>query len=73
VVYSNEDRQEFARSLWRRQVKFYFQVCTLQLELALYPLGWTSVDARSLLDALGAMRTQVQQMSSAGPALSEWA
>jgi len=73
VVYSNQDRQEFARSLGRQQVKFYARVCALQLQLALYPLGWTSVDARSLLAAMGAMRTQVQQLASGGPVLSEWA
>ena len=73
VVYSNLDQHEFARSLGRQQVQFYARICALQVQLALHPLGWTSVDARSLLDALGAMRTQVQQMSYAGPALSEWA
>jgi hypothetical protein len=64
IVYSNQDQQEFARSLRRQQVKFYAQVCALQLQLALYPLGWTSVDARDLLAALGAMRTQVLQLTS---------
>ncbi len=78
VVYSNQDRQEFARSLGRQQVKFYARVCALQLQLALYPLGWTGVgwikvDARDLLAALGAMRTQVRQLASGGPVLSEWA
>jgi hypothetical protein len=78
VVYSNQDRQEFARSLWRQQVTFYAQVCELQLQLALHPLGWTSlgwtrVDARGLLAALGEIRGQVQQLASAGPVLSEWA
>lgn len=73
VVYSNQDRQEFARSLGLQQVKFYARVCALQLQLALYPLGWTSVDARGLLAAMGAMRIQVQQLASGGPVLSEWA
>jgi hypothetical protein len=74
VVYSNQDQQEFARSLRRQQVKFYARVCALQLQLVLYPLGWTSVDARDLLAALGAMRTKVLQLSSRpGPALVRWA
>jgi hypothetical protein len=73
VVYSNRDQQEFARSLRRQQVTFYARVCALQLQLALYPLGWTSVDARALLDALGAMRTKVRQLTSAGPAVAQWA
>jgi hypothetical protein len=73
VVYSNLDQQEFARSLGRQQVKFYARVCALQVQLALHPLGWTSVDARGLLDALGDMRSKVQQMTSTGPALAQWA
>jgi hypothetical protein len=75
VVYSNRDQQEFALSLRRQQLKFYGRVCALQLQLAFYPLGWTSlgwisVDARDLLAALGAMRINVQQLTSAEPALA---
>ena len=29
VVFSEEDRTEFAKSLWRQQVTFYFAVCAL--------------------------------------------
>jgi len=73
VVYSSQDQQEFARSLRRQQVSFYARVCTLHVQLALYPLGWTTVDTRGLLAALGAMRTKVQQLTSAGPTLAQWA
>jgi hypothetical protein len=73
VVYSNLDQHEFARSLGRQQVQFYARICALQVQLALHPLGWTSVDARDLLAALGDMRTKVRQMTSAGPALAQWA
>ena len=73
VVYSVHDQQQFARSLGRQQVKFYARVCTLQLELALYPLGWTTVDAGGLLASLGSMRTKVQQLTSAGPSLGQLA
>jgi hypothetical protein len=74
VVYSSRDQQEFALSLRRQQLKFYGRVCALHLQLVLYPLGWTSVDARGLLAALGAMRIKVQQLtSSTGPALSQLA
>jgi|SRR5271170_6294596 len=73
VVYSSQDQQQFARSLGRQQVKFYGRVCALQLQLALYPLGWTSVDASGLLAALGSMRTKVQQLTSAGPPLGQFA
>jgi len=74
VVYSNQDQREFARSLWRQQVQFYAGVGALQLQLALYPLGWRSADARGLLAALGDMQAKVQQLSSRpGPAVAQWA
>jgi len=73
VVYSNQDQQEFARSLGRQQVKFYARVCALHLQLALYPLGWPAVDARGLLAALGAMRSRVQQLAVQSPALGHMA
>jgi hypothetical protein len=71
VVYSDRDQQEFARGLGRQQMKFYARVCSLHLQLALYPLGWPAVDARGLLAALGAMRSRVQEIAAAGPALGQ--
>ena len=41
IVYSTQDQQEFARRLWRQQVRFYAAVCSVRLRLALYPLGWS--------------------------------
>lgn len=73
VVYSSQDQAQFARSLGRQQVKFYARVCAVQVQLALYPLGWTTVDAGDLLAALGSMRTRVQQLTAAGPSLSQLA
>jgi len=73
VVYSIHDQQQFARSLVSQQIRFYARVCALQLELALYPLGWTNVDAGGLLASLGSMRTKVQQLTSAGPSLGQLA
>src|ERR1700737_1002039 len=43
IVYSSEDRAEFAKVLWRQQVTFYFAVCSVRLRVALYPMGWTSL------------------------------
>ncbi len=65
IVYSTEDRQEFARLLWRQQIRFYAGVCSLRLQLALYPSG---LDGRQmshrLVAALTAMRDQVQLLAS---------
>jgi hypothetical protein len=64
IVYSTQDRQEFARRLWRQQIRFYAGVYLVRLELALYPLGWRGVDARGLVAAVTAMRDQVVLLSS---------
>jgi hypothetical protein len=66
VVFSTRDQQEFARSLWRQQVRFYAQFCMLYVQLSLYPLGWPAVDARNLVASLGAMRNKVGQLASPG-------
>jgi hypothetical protein len=64
IVYSREDRDEFARSLWRRQMSFYAAVCSVWLQLALHPLGWAEADPHPLVAALGAMRSQVLSVAS---------
>jgi hypothetical protein len=67
IVYSSQDRQEFARSLWRQQLRFYSSVCAVRLQLALYPLGWTQTDAHPLVAAVTAMRDQVLLVTSRKP------
>jgi hypothetical protein len=64
IVYSNEDQQEFAGRLWRQQLRFYAGVCSLWLQLAFYPLGWTATDAHRLVAAVTAMRDQVRMLAS---------
>jgi hypothetical protein len=64
IVYSSRDRQEFARRLWRQQVRFYAGICAVRTQLALNPLGWTVADAHPLVAALTALRDQIQVLSS---------
>jgi hypothetical protein len=64
IVYSAEDRQEFAHRLWRQQVRFYSAVCSVRLRLALYPLGWSGESAHRLITSLTALRDQVVLLSS---------
>ena len=68
IVYSTQDRREFARHLWRQQVRFYAAVCSVRLQLALHPLGWTATDAHRLVEALTAIRNQVLLLASPGRA-----
>jgi hypothetical protein len=62
MVHSTEDRADFAKVLWRQQVTFYMAVCALRVRVALYPLGWTSLDVSRLMGALENMRNQVTQL-----------
>ena len=71
IVYSSEDRAEFAKLLWRQQVTFYFAVCAVRLRVALYPAGWTSLDVSRLMQALDDMRGQVAQLGFQPMALAE--
>ena len=71
IVYSRQDQQEFARRLWRQQVRFYAGVCAARVQLALYPLGWAGADASPLVAALTAMRDQVLLVTSPSPSAFE--
>ena len=62
IVYSSQDRQEFARLLWRQQMRFYSRVCVIRVQLALHPL--TVIDAHPLVAGLTAMRDQVLLVTS---------
>ena len=59
LVHSEQDRPEFARELFRQQVRFYFAVCLVRCKVALYPLGWTALDVPKLLHGLEHMRNQI--------------
>jgi hypothetical protein len=63
LVYSTQDRPEFAKDLWRQQIAFYFAVCALRCRLALYPLGWTGTGVRKLVNSLGSLRQQIQGLA----------
>jgi hypothetical protein len=71
IVYSAEDRAEFAKALWRQQATFYFSVCAVRLRVVLYPVGWTSLDVSRLMQALDNMRSQVAQLGFQPMALAE--
>jgi hypothetical protein len=62
IVYSSEDRAEFAKALWRQQVTFYFSICALRLRVAIYPFAWAPLDVSKLVQALGNMRDQVSEL-----------
>ncbi len=59
IVYSTEDRAEFAKVLWRQQVSFYLAVCAVRVRVAIYPIGWTALDVSKLVQTLESIRSQV--------------
>ncbi len=63
IVYSPQDRAEFAKELWRQQVAFYFAICSVRLRLAFYPIGWTALDVSRLVSALATMQARVEQLA----------
>jgi hypothetical protein len=71
IVYSAEDQREFARRLLRQQMRFYAGVCSLWIQLALNPLGWSGADSHGLLAAVMAMCNQVIRLSSPSEAQFE--
>jgi len=73
IVYADDDRTELARALFRCQLSFYCKVFTVRCKLRLHAFGWSDVDVRRLVDALAAMRDQVQAMASQSIAAAELA
>lgn len=63
VVFSSEERPEFAKALWWEQTRFYVAVYWVRCRLMLDPLGLPRVDARSLVQALGGLRDDLQQFA----------
>jgi len=62
LIYSNEDRQEFAKALWWQQVSFHWNVLSLRCRLVLWP-SVGAVDGSALLGALRNLRQQIDQLS----------
>jgi hypothetical protein len=63
LIYSSEDRPEFAKALWQQQIRFYVAICTVRCRMAFYPLGWTGVDTRNLVKSLEILRQQIQELA----------
>jgi len=62
IVYGGEDQIEFARSLWRQQITFYFAVFALRCRLALYPMITGTWDVGNLVVVLERMRDGLNEL-----------
>ena len=63
IVYGGEDQIDFAKSLWRQQITFYFTVCALRCRLALYPMITGSWDVTNLIGVLERMRSGLNELA----------
>jgi len=61
-IGSSVDRLEFARALWRQQVRFYLAVCLVWCKVAILP--WSvRVDGRNLVASLTRMFGEVRELA----------
>jgi len=73
LVYSGEDRTDFAKSLWRQQMTFYFAVSIVRFRLALYPWVLGTWDTRALVQTLAHLQHQLRrQAASLSPQSAEF-
>lgn len=65
MVHAQMDRSSLAGLLLKQQLLFSLNMASLEVRLALHSLGWTvpSLDVRSLVDALDAMRAQLRALA----------
>ena len=69
LVYSNVDRPDLAKAIFRLRMRFYLTVIQTELSLTLQPLPVRPVNPIALIGALDLMRQNTQQLA-VGQALS---
>jgi hypothetical protein len=65
MVRSGVDRPDLAQALAKNRVLFVIAVCKVEYRLALHTVGVGTVDITGLVDALEALRGQVNVLSAA--------
>jgi hypothetical protein len=64
MVHSGADRPDLARALAKNRVFFAIAICKVEFRLALHATGVGNVDIPGLVDALEALRGQVNVLST---------
>ncbi len=67
MVQSGVDRPDLARALAKNRVLFATAICKVEFRLALHATGVGNVDISGLVDALEALRGQVNALSTGSP------
>jgi hypothetical protein len=60
IVTSETDRSDLASAVLKLQILFAVSVISIEIKLALYRIGWSGIDATSMIGSLSAMRAQLQ-------------
>lgn len=68
MVRSGVDRPDLAQALARNRVLFVMAICKIEMRLTLHAVGVGKVDISGLVDALEALRSQVNVMGAASMA-----
>ena len=61
------DRPDLAQALAKNRVLFVMAVCKVEMRLTLHAVGVGKVDISGLVDALEALRSQVNVLGAAAP------
>ncbi|MGA2716342.1 MAG: hypothetical protein ABSG41_24875 [Bryobacteraceae bacterium] len=67
MVQSGMDRPDLARALAKNRTLFMITIYKVEFRLALHAVGMGKVDISGLVDALEALRSQVNVLSTATP------
>ena len=63
VVYSSEDRPEFASALWREQIRFYCAVSAAWCRVQVFSPRASALDVRKLLNPVERLCDQVRSLA----------
>ncbi len=67
MLRSGVDRPDLAQALAKNRVLFVMAICKVEMRLTLHAVGFGKVDISGLVDALEALRSQVNVLGAAAP------
>lgn len=67
MLRSGIDRPDLAQALAKNRVLFVMAICKVEMRLTLHAVGFGKVDISGLVDALEALRSQVNVLGAAAP------
>jgi hypothetical protein len=62
MVTSDRDRSELSGVILKQQFQFSLRLMRIEVDLVLYSLGWSGIDATALIESLDALRIQLRAL-----------